>query len=703
MAEKAQVSELLDEARTLVQTRPEQAMVLTQQALEQAQATGNQRAEADALALAGMLFGLRGELDAAADRLGRALALCEALGDDAGAANSCNNLCMVCRERGELDRAMALAQRCLAKMEQLRERHGVASAYLNIGLIHADLGDWDRALENYFRALAEKEGTEDRKNVALYYNNIGELYMLRGKLDRANFFLARALETAQLSGSSWVQAEVLGTMGEVAFRAGDRARAQSLYEQDEAICRKSGDRDELAEVLRRRAELDIARGEPLEARVRLDQAEALCRETGSKREQGNVLRTKALLALLENDSAAAERYAEESARVLRSLGRNYELACSLVVLARAAPSRQDALREAQTIFENLGAVGSAAEARELAEQTHALPKVEVRKRADKFPGVVGVDTTLAGVFETIERAARTRASVLILGESGTGKEVVARTLHRLSDRADRPFVAVNCAAIPETLLESELFGVERGTATGVSQREGKFETAQGGTIFLDEVGDMSLSLQAKLLRVLQDRTFERVGGRRPIEVDVRIVAATNKDLEQAMAEGRFRRDLFYRLNVITVSLPPLRERTQDIPELVRLFIRRVSEEYSKPVRGVTDDCLACLVGYSWPGNIRELENVIERGVILARGEFVTAADLPASVRKAVANGEGMAQSWQTARRKAASTAGAGVERQAVEEALKSTGWVVKRAADRLGISRRQLYRIIQRYGLKRPE
>jgi transcriptional regulator with PAS, ATPase and Fis domain len=316
----------------------------------------------------------------------------------------------------------------------------------------------------------------------------------------------------------------------------------------------------------------------------------------------------------------------------------------------------------------------------------------------KFPDIIGANTTLAGVLATIERVAKTKANVLILGESGTGKELAARALHRLSERRDRPFVAVNCAAIPETLLEAELFGIEKGTATGVSAREGKFETADSGTVFLDEIGDMSLATQAKILRVLQERQFERVGARQPRKVDVRVVAATNRNLEEAMSAGRFRQDLYYRLNVITVSMPPLRERREDIPALVAHFRRGVSEEYGKPVKGVSDGCLQSLLAYAWPGNVRELENVIERGVILCAGECVQVDDLPSGVRQAA----GDARGFKEAREHAGKAAAGSVELAAVKDALESSGWVVKRAAERLGVSRRQLYRIIDKHNLRRP-
>jgi transcriptional regulator with PAS, ATPase and Fis domain len=356
--------------------------------------------------------------------------------------------------------------------------------------------------------------------------------------------------------------------------------------------------------------------------------------------------------------------------------------------ARAEPKDMTELRPAQF---------PASDVSDRVPNLRAAPLPEAAT-GSRFPEIIGADTTLRGLFAAVERVAATRASVLVLGESGTGKEIVARTLHRLSDRRNGPFAAVNCAAIPEALLEAELFGVEKGTATGVAARVGRFEAANHGTVFLDEIGDMSLALQAKMLRVLQEFSFERVGGRQPVVADVRIVAATNRDLEEAIASGRFRSDLYYRLNVVTLQIPPLRERRADIPALVAHFIRRVSKEYGKPVRGVTDDCLASLLGARWPGNVRELENAIERGVILARGELVTVEDLPAQLLPAGSEGK----DWRGTARRVGQAASAPIEEKAARDALEASAWVVSKAAKKLGISRRQLYRIMEKHGIERP-
>jgi DNA-binding NtrC family response regulator len=275
-------------------------------------------------------------------------------------------------------------------------------------------------------------------------------------------------------------------------------------------------------------------------------------------------------------------------------------------------------------------VERALELRGLREEVRDL---RLRLGEDLPSNVVAQSPAMREVLGLVARAAPSRASVLVLGESGTGKEVVARALHLASPRRDRPFVAVNIAAIPDSLVESELFGHEKGAFTGaVAAHAGRFERAAGGTLFIDEVGDMPLHSQVKLLRVLQEGSFERVGGDRPVEADVRVVAATHRDLEEGIRQGSFSEDLFYRLNVVRIHLPPLRERKTDIPPLVEWFLERAARRNDKPVRGVEAAALDLLVRHTWPGNVRELENAVESAVVLARGDLLTVRDLPDRVR-----------------------------------------------------------------------
>ncbi len=284
----------------------------------------------------------------------------------------------------------------------------------------------------------------------------------------------------------------------------------------------------------------------------------------------------------------------------------------------------------KTIKKALEKQSLAAENRYLKEQIKDLKSLGSRKQ------VIGTSLAMRRVLEIVSQVASSSATVLIQGESGTGKEVIANALHYYSSRADKPFVKVSCAALPETLLEAELFGHERGAFTGaIARREGRFEVANGGTLFLDEIGEMSMATQVKLLRVLQEGEFERLGSSKTIKVDVRLVAATNVDLLEAIKQKKFREDLYYRLNVITLTLPPLRDRKEDIPLLAEHFLNIYREKNHKPIKGISKEAMDILLAYSWPGNVRELENTIERAVVLARTDLITLEELPENLKRAV--------------------------------------------------------------------
>jgi DNA-binding NtrC family response regulator len=311
---------------------------------------------------------------------------------------------------------------------------------------------------------------------------------------------------------------------------------------------------------------------------------------------------------------------------------------------------------------------------------------------DELGEVVGRSPGMVDVYKTVARVAPGRSTVLILGESGTGKELIARAIHEHSLRRKRPFVAVDCGALTETLLESELFGHVRGAFTGaVGDKTGLFAEADGGTIFLDEIGDVSPVLQAKLLRVLQEHQIRPVGGSAWRPVDVRVIAATNRDLAAAVAAGRFREDLYYRLKVVTIELPPLRERREDIPLLVEHLVRRAAAECRKDVTGVSEAALALLCAYQWPGNVRELAHVLERGVALAQQQVLTAEDLPTELHEPV---PAPAASTPADRPTLAE-----LKRRYVERVYEESGGNVSRAAAVLGVDRRSLYRMLQRYGV----
>ncbi len=320
----------------------------------------------------------------------------------------------------------------------------------------------------------------------------------------------------------------------------------------------------------------------------------------------------------------------------------------------------------------------------------------LRQRLEKqyrFHDIISKNPKMLEVFALIEEIASIKSTVLIEGESGTGKELVARAVHYSGDRASRPFVAVSCAALAETLLESELFGHEKGSFTGANERKrGKFELAEGGTLFLDEIGDISAKLQVDLLRVLQERTFFRVGGSDEVSVDVRVIAATRVNLREEVAAGRFRDDLFYRLNVINVRIPPLRERREDIPLLAHAFVERLSKELGKDVGELSEGALRVLMDHDWPGNVRELENAVERAIVTAKTHVLSDEDFAFLTSAGTAPGAWAPPDAMTLEQ---------VEREMILATLRRTGGNVKEAAASLGIDRSTLYDKLKRYGVNR--
>jgi len=314
-------------------------------------------------------------------------------------------------------------------------------------------------------------------------------------------------------------------------------------------------------------------------------------------------------------------------------------------------------------------------------------------------GLIGDSAGMQNIFKLVLKIARSNATVLIRGESGTGKELIARAIHQRSRRAENPFSAINCAAIPETLLESELFGYERGAFTGADRRKlGLFEVASGSTLFLDEIGDLSLPLQGKILRALQEREIRRVGGNESIPVDVRVLAATNRDLEAMMKSGTFRDDLYYRLNIIPIVVPPLRDRREDIPRIAARVLERSAAEHGKEIEGITPEGMRILGAYDWPGNVRQLESIVERAVLLSESRTIGADDLPAEIRRP---------------RSAAGSIGIeipaeGVDIEEVERALllqamEKSDWVIARAAKLLRLTYRTMQYRLEKFGIRKPE
>jgi nitrogen regulation protein NR(I) len=354
-------------------------------------------------------------------------------------------------------------------------------------------------------------------------------------------------------------------------------------------------------------------------------------------------------------------------------------------------------------------IAKAARANEIERQNVHGPSAEGEK-----PPLVGQSPAMRQVYEVVGKVADSPSTVLVTGESGTGKELVAQALHRGSSRRDKPLIKVNCAAIPKDLVESELFGYEKGAFTGaVGSKPGRFELADGGTLFLDEIGEIPLEMQVKLLRALQESEFERVGGIKTIRVDVRLITATNRDLKALIAAGRFREDLFYRLNVVPIALPPLRDRKEDVPLLVQHFIEKYDRRLGKKVERVDEEAMQLLMRYPWPGNIRELENLVERSVLFADGPVISAAQLPDSLREkapgppvpiaAVGPLGAIAAPSGASMKEIVRQAQAELERELITRALEETGGNVTRAAKRLQISRKSLQIKMKELGLRGTE
>ncbi len=359
--------------------------------------------------------------------------------------------------------------------------------------------------------------------------------------------------------------------------------------------------------------------------------------------------------------------------------------------------KKGALDHIQKPFDNQDVKRAVARGVEKRQLVKSIRRLET-ELGNSWGNIVGESEQMKKVFSIMQRVADTPTTVLVTGESGTGKELVARGLHQASSRNQAPFVSLNCAAIPENLLESELFGHEKGSFTGaVGLKEGKFEYANNGTLFLDEVGEMPLNLQVKLLRVLQEQEFQRVGGNKEIKVNVRLVAATNKDLKEEVEMGRFRGDLFFRLNVVNVKVPPLRERRSDIPFLVAHFVGKYSRKLDRKIKEVDPEAMRVLYSYNWPGNVRELENVIESALVMSRGSTVKKSDLPSELRT-------HGQIFEETETLISMDSGLmdtldAIEAKMIRQALKQSGNVQAQAAKILGISRSNLQYKLKKYGI----
>jgi len=667
----------------------------------------------------------RGRLDKARELLEQAIRIAEQVPSAWVKAEALGNLGEVYFRQGDSFRARDCYEQDLKLCSGMNDKEELAETLRRMGELQSSLGDLDGADRSLKRAMKLTRKSGAGKEAGNIWRALGNLHAARRGFPAAARAFASGREALQRFPDSYEMGRLLLDFGRMLTISGDQDQAASVLEPAEALFRRLGATHELGlagsylgkarqekerslnllESLSRLATradslpefskqaLDLLQ-ESFQATAGAlvvhsaatitngdfapDELEALCRRPDKEISAQAVwcpLRTPAGLL-----GAFGLKWPEPDRAVLDPV--LLETIASILVLG----IERLADREPAAALESLGT----------APGFPAPSIARGNSRGQSLRVIVGAETSLKGIFAAIRQAAPTRACVLVLGESGTGKELIARTVHDLSDRAAGPFVAINCAAIPETLLESELFGIEKGTATGVTERKGKFELASGGTVFLDEIGDMSLTLQAKVLRLLQEKEFERVGGRNPVKVDIRVIAATNQDLERAIAEHKFREDLFYRLNVVVVALPPLRARKSDIPQLVNHFIHRYSREYSRKLAGINDDALAKLMAHSWHGNVRELENVVERAVVLARQDRICLADLPPALQQLT--GEG--QDYRGAKTVARSEAQVH-EKDFVLQTLNRSGWNVSRAAQALNITRRHLYRLMKKYGLTR--
>jgi DNA-binding NtrC family response regulator len=559
-------------------------------------------------------------------------------------------------------------------------------ALCDLGSTYLEVGDLAQAGETLDEAAHASEAAQDRWVLAYVDVNRAELALAQGRLDAAGKLLAEAARLAAELNLRQVQADALRVEALLAAARGNTGQALELFVRSEALFEPLGDTDDLALTRLQHSRLLIDLGRSEEALPLLQASARTFRHLGvvDKGEEASRLlyqleartnRDSALLSELlsiRSLSLAPERFVERALAILCD-GLPFDQGCVLVgdrpVALRGQPDLAELPEERSSLSQTDDAlilpvsqdhcvVGSVWLRRAAPNATRAeagllelvsymlapslaklaeLETIEARRAPDitglHYRGLVGRNREVLELMALVPRVAATDVPVLVRGESGSGKELIARALHESGPRADKPFVTVNCAALPESLLEAEFFGVEAGTATGVASRPGKFELAESGTIFLDEIGDMSPGLQAKLLRAIEEGTVTRVGGSRETKVEVRVIAATNMDLDLREREGLFRRDLLYRLNTVQFVLPPLRRRPEDVPVLTQYFITKSAQKYGRNVRQASPDVLALFAGYNWPGNIRQLQHVIERAVILSAGSELQVSDLPPELRQ----------------------------------------------------------------------
>jgi len=604
-----------------------------------------------------------------------AMGLAEKSGDRQTLAVAQWRLAELVLEQGQLDRCQELARRSSAVASEVVFPAQEAQALRVQGLLHAARGEHAEARACFERAMELLRDLDEGLDLARVRFHYGRYLLGQGESEQAMELLAAAARSFRRLG----------------VVAGAQAVDRLLFQQE-----MGGDRD--MALLQGVSGLVSLGYEP---QVLLERAiglllEALGFDGAAVVVQGRLLLVTGKLHMDKVSPACECDEPVSSEHMLSWCVRYQGKPLGRIYLERTAPA---AAEYNQVVLDTVANLLSAPIHR-LAELSAGETEEELPCAGLRYKGVVGRNRRMSDVLSTVCAVAGKSVPVLIRGESGTGKELVARALHDSGARAGKPFVAVNCAAVPDNLLEAEFFGIEKGTATGVAAHRGKFEVANGGTIFLDEIGDMSPSLQSKLLRVLQEKTFERVGGRVPISVDVRVVAATNQPVAELMAQKKFREDLYYRLNTVELALPSLDERPEDIPDLVRHFVRSSNQEFGRNVADVSPEAMSQLTRHHWQGNVRELQHVVERSVLLTRGDTIQLGDLPPGLQPRKETQSAPAD-LRVVRHEAQEKAAAEVERSAIVDCLEKAAWNVERAAELAGYSRAQFYRLMHKHSIAR--
>ncbi len=688
----------------------------------------------------GLIYGDWGDWEKALECYFRALAIKEKRGEKVDIALTYNNIGEICLKMGKVKKAKDFFLTALQYAEETKSLWVKAEVMGNLGECHFLEGDFLRAGNLYDADRAVSQELEDKEELAETYRRKSELFLAEGRMEEAEEWAKRALTLARKIKAKKEEGNARRVLGNINWRLGRDEEAVNSFLTSLAIFKSLGKNFELGKTYLDYGRYRRERGEEKEGEEALNSAREIFRNLGAvfylekiETITGGATRTseESLLSSLIDAGLKFKEIGSFANYSLNLLANFFKAESGLfqiygLVKIFFQAKEEDFISHPQfleqvltfpIVFEDkeIGILllkfdqppAGAERFRSVCAKTLSLvcenlmrrkkeeiPEVVAPAPAIKFGGVLGKGERMKEIWGMVEKVAPTRANVLITGESGTGKELLARAIHEISPFATEPFLPINCAAIPETLLESELFGIEKGTATGVLEKPGKLEMAKGGTIFLDEIGDMSLSLQAKILRVLEERKFFRVGGKKEIEFTARVIAATNKDLEEEIKKGRFREDLYFRLNVLSLGLPPLRERREDILDLVDYFIKKYNKEYNKEIKGVNKDVFSLFLSYDWPGNVRELENVLERAIILAEGDFISVSDLPPQIKSLKERVPfGLEKVEEEFKEK---------EKMALIKLLEENRWQITKVARQLGVNRKRVYRLMQKYGIKRP-